>query len=145
MAIISQRPRTIIRALQLVVLVVGLVAATALLQSPATSASHHAGAKADTRSAQLKAASHGIRTSGVDGVAWYVDTASGKVVVTVDKTVSKTEVAQVRRSAGTSADLVIHHASGRFRPTAVPVTRSTAVATGAHSASTSPTAAATTS
>jgi len=95
---------------------VGLVAATALLQSPATSASHHAGATADTRSTQLKAASHGIRTSGVDGVAWYVDKASGKVVVTVDKTVSKAEVAQVRRSAGTSADLVIHHASGRFRP-----------------------------
>jgi streptogrisin B len=107
----SQCTRTITRAIQMIAAIVGLLAATVLLQSPATSASHQSG------DARLKAASHGIRTSGVDGVAWYVDKATDKVMVTIDKTVSKSEVAKIRKSAGSSAsDLVIHHASGKFRP-----------------------------
>jgi streptogrisin B len=113
---ISQRPRTTIQA---VLAVVGLVTATALLQSPATSAtpsgthtvSHTA---ADTR---LAAAKHGVRASGVDGIAWYTDSATGKVVVTVDKTVSKSEVATIKKSAGDArSDLVINHTTGTFRP-----------------------------
>jgi streptogrisin B len=104
----------------MIALTVGLVTATVLLQSPATaasmpqttSASSHHGADA-----RLAAARHGVRASGVNGVAWYVDKATGKVMVTVDKTVSKSEVAKIRRSAGSNAsDLVIHHASGKFRP-----------------------------
>jgi streptogrisin B len=114
----SQRPRTITRAIQMIAVIVGLVAGTMLLQSPSTAASmppttasHHG---ADAR---LAAAKHGVRASGVKGVAWYTDKATGKVMVTVDKTVSKAEVAKIRRSAGSNAsDLVIHHASGKFRP-----------------------------
>jgi streptogrisin B len=115
----SQRPRTILRAIQLVALAVALVAGTALLQSPATSATPHGTTLAASHhaDAKLAAESHGIRASGVDGVAWYVDKKTDQVVVTVDKTVSKSEVAKIRRSAGSNAsDLVIHHASGTFRP-----------------------------
>jgi streptogrisin B len=104
----------------MIAVAVGLVAATALLQSPATSATSTGDARLATASqgadARLAAESRGIRSSGVDGVAWYVDTATDKVVVTVDKTVSKAEVATIRKSAGSDATLVIHHASGTFRP-----------------------------
>jgi streptogrisin B len=104
-------PRSIRRALQLLALVIGLVASSALLQSPAPAAPH-----ADDGS-RLAAARHGVRDSGVDGIAWYVDHASGRVVVTVDRTVSKAEVASIRKSAGPDASaLRIKHTSGAFRP-----------------------------
>ena len=116
MANISHRPRTIIQA---GFAVVGLAAATALLQSPATSAtpsSTHTASHA-TAETRLAAAKHGVRASGVDGISWYTDTATGKVVVTVDKTVSKSEVATIKKSAGDArSDLVIRHTSGKFRP-----------------------------
>jgi streptogrisin B len=119
-AITSQRPRTIRRAILAIAPAAGLVAATALLPSPATAATHQgsdgltsAGHRTDAR---LAAESRGIRSSGVDGVAWYVDQATDKVVVTVDRTVSQREVAKVRRAAGgPPSSLVIHHASGTFR------------------------------
>jgi len=89
----------------------GLMAATAVLQSPATAASHHGD------DARLAAASHGVLDSGVGGVAWYVDPTTDKVVVTVDRTVSKADVASIRKSAGVdAASLTIHRASGTFRP-----------------------------
>jgi streptogrisin B len=66
---------------------------------------------------RLAAASHGVLASGVRGVAWYVDPTTDKVVVTVDTTVSKSEVASIRRSAGPDASaLSIRHATGVFRP-----------------------------
>jgi streptogrisin B len=103
-------PRSITRAIQLLAVAIGLVAATALLQSPASSASRHGD---ETR---LAAASHGVQASGVRGVAWYVDPTTDKVVVTVDKTVSKAEVASIKRSAGPDASaLLIRHTTGVFR------------------------------
>jgi len=94
------------------------VAAAALLQSPATSATAHGPPYAATPGTHstLAAASRGVRTSDVPGVAWYVDKASNKVVVTVDKTVTRSEVAQIRQSAGNGSTLVIQHATGTFRP-----------------------------
>jgi streptogrisin B len=104
-------PRSIRRALQLLAVAIGLVATTALLQSPAPAAPHHGD------STRLAAASHDVLASGVRGVAWYVDSTTDKVVVTVDKTVSRSEVASIRRSAGPDASsLNIQHASGVFRP-----------------------------
>jgi len=103
--------RSIRRALQLFAVAIGLVAATALLQSPAPAAPHHGDG------ARLAAASHGVLASGVGGIAWYVDPVTDKVVVTVDRTVSKSEVASIRRSAGKDASaLTIRHAGGTFRP-----------------------------
>jgi streptogrisin B len=66
---------------------------------------------------QLSAVSAAVARSGVDGIAWYTDTAAGKVVVTADSTVSAAEFATVKRSAGASADAIaVKHTSGVFRP-----------------------------
>src|SRR5919109_4078441 len=66
---------------------------------------------------QLAAVSAAVARSGVDGIAWYTDTAAGTVVVTADSTVSAAEVATVKRSAGASADAIaVKHTSGVFRP-----------------------------
>jgi streptogrisin B len=65
---------------------------------------------------QLSAVSAAVARSGVDGIAWYTDTAAGKVLVTADSTVSAAEVATVKRSAGASADAIaVKHTSGVFR------------------------------
>jgi len=66
---------------------------------------------------RLSAVSAAVGRSGVDGIAWYTDTAAGKVLVTADSTVSAAEVATVKRSAGASAAAIaIKHTSGVFRP-----------------------------
>jgi streptogrisin B len=92
--------------------VLGLVAASALFQSPASSSTP--GHDADAR---VAAASHAVLASGVRGIAWYVDEATGKVVVEADSTVSHRDVARLDRAAGADADtLVIQHTTGVFRP-----------------------------
>jgi streptogrisin B len=102
------------------VVAVGLVTTTALLAAPATSATSPVGASPAVHQSvgsTLATARHGVRASGVDGIAWYTDAASGKVVVTVDRTVSKSEVATIKRSAGAArSSLVIRHTAGTFRP-----------------------------
>ena len=107
------RPITPIRALAVLI---GLVVALAALQAPSsarpTSATSHSSSHVD----RLAAAKQGVRASGVRGIAWYTDAASGKVVVTVDKTVSKAEVAKIKSSAPDASALRIQHASGTFRP-----------------------------
>jgi streptogrisin B len=66
---------------------------------------------------RLVAASHALQHSEVRGIAWYVDDAADRVVVTVDSTVSTKEVAALDRSAGANADaLEIKHTTGVFRP-----------------------------
>jgi streptogrisin B len=107
----SHTRHSIKRPVQLLAVAIGLVAALALFQPP-TSARPTPG-----DGARLAAASHGVLASGVRGVAWYVDPTSDKVVVTVDTTVSKSEVASIRKSAGPDASaLSIRHATGVFRP-----------------------------
>jgi streptogrisin B len=107
----SRTPLSLKRSVQVLAVALGLVATTALLQSPASSMPGHGN---DTR---LAAASHGVLASGVGGVAWYVDATTDKVVVTVDRTVSKSEVASIKKSAGPDASaLTIRHATGVFRP-----------------------------
>ena len=111
MITMSQLPRSIRRSVQATAVSLGLVTALALSQPPTSAVSTHGD------SARLAAASHGVLSSGVRGVAWYVDPATGKVVVTVDATVSKAEVASIRTSAGPGASaLTIRHATGVFRP-----------------------------
>jgi streptogrisin B len=115
--------RTVARTVQALAAAGGLVAATALLQSPATSATSpsHVDAAATSShhvsQSKLAAARHGVRDSGVKGVAWYTKPGTKKVVVTVDKTVSKSEVAKIRRSAGKGeSHLIVRHTDGKFRP-----------------------------
>jgi streptogrisin B len=111
MTIKRSRSRSVTRLLALLAVVLGIIGSAALGAAPASSMPSHG----DT--AQLLAASHGVQASGVRGVAWYVDPATDKVVVTVDRTVSKAEVASIRRAAGPAAStLLVRHATGVFRP-----------------------------
>jgi streptogrisin B len=94
-------------------LVIGGVVAAAAAAVPA----------ADARPAKppgaprLAAVSAAVARSGVDGIAWYSDTAAAKVVVTADRTVSAAEVATVKHSAGAGADAIaVKYTSGVFRP-----------------------------
>jgi streptogrisin B len=77
----------------------------------AAAASQHYGAS------QLATVSAAVDRSGVDGIAWYVDAISDRVVVTADRTVSAAEVATIKRSAGASAGAVqVKRATGVFAP-----------------------------
>jgi streptogrisin B len=103
--------KSVRRPLQRLAVVLGLTTALALFQAPTSATTRH------DDQGRLAAASHGVQASGVRGVAWYVDPTSHKVVVTVDRTVSRREVASIRKSAGPDAStLVIRRATGVFRP-----------------------------
>ncbi|MEV6963740.1 S1 family peptidase [Hamadaea sp. NPDC051192] len=67
--------------------------------------------------AQLAAAYAAVDASGVDGISWYVDATSGRVVVTADKSVDAAELATLKRAAGVTAGaLKIERTSGVFSP-----------------------------
>ncbi|MYZ39234.1 alpha-lytic protease prodomain-containing protein, partial [Streptomyces sp. MnatMP-M17] len=89
----------------------GLVTAVALAAPTAIAAPEPAPAKATA--AQLADASTAIRGADIAGTAWYTDKASGKVVVTVDSTVSATEIAEIKNSVGDTA-VTIKHTPGKF-------------------------------
>jgi streptogrisin B len=112
---VSKKPRSTRparRAVQLLAGAIVLVATAALLLPPAVNA-----APRDFSAAQLSAASHDVKASGVRGIAWHVDEATDQVVVTADRTVSRAEVATVKRSVGDDAAAVrVERASGVFRP-----------------------------
>jgi streptogrisin B len=64
---------------------------------------------------QLKTASDAVLEADVAGTAWGVDKETNKVVVQVDETVSKAEIAQIRRAAGSlSGALVIERMDGEL-------------------------------
>ena len=68
----------------------------------------------DVGASRLAAAATAVAGSGVDGIAWYTDTASNRVVVTADSTVTDAELAAVKRSAGTDA-VTVNRTKGVFR------------------------------
>ncbi len=104
------------RTLQLLAGALSLVATAALLLPPAVNAAPHS-FSAD----ELSAASHAVKRSGIRGVAWYVDAAADRVVVTADSTVSASEVSSIKRSAGdNSAALRFEQTDGAFRPLVSP-------------------------
>jgi streptogrisin B len=58
-----------------------------------------------------------VQRSGVEGIAWYVDAASGHVVVTADSSVSAAEVVTIRRAAGGNAGAIrLARVAGVFKP-----------------------------
>jgi streptogrisin B len=106
------RRRPVTRAAQLLGVVIALAATWALILSSAASA-----ATRYVSEGQLSAARHAVKQSGVRGIAWYVNRASDRVVVTADSTVSAAEVAAIKESAGANAGAIrIKHVLGRFRP-----------------------------
>ena len=64
---------------------------------------------------QLTQVRDSVLKSDVAGTAWAVDPTTNRVVVTVDSTVSKAEIAKIREEAGGNAGaLTIKHTSGKF-------------------------------
>ncbi|MET9554036.1 S1 family peptidase [Streptomyces sp. NPDC006645] len=95
-------PRSgIARRTRLLAITTGLVAAAALAAPTAI---------ADTpqtfSATQLTAASDAILGADVAGTAWYVDKTTNALVVEADSTVSKAEIAEIKREAGANAGAV---------------------------------------
>ncbi|MEU0088220.1 S1 family peptidase [Streptomyces sp. NPDC006274] len=64
---------------------------------------------------QLAAAGEAVLEADVAGTAWHVDQDTGRLVVTADSTVSKAELAEIRREAGANAGaLRIERTPGTF-------------------------------
>jgi streptogrisin B len=68
-------------------------------------------AAAPSPAAQLSAASAKVEQSGVKGIAWYADAASGKVVVTADSSVSAKDLAALKHDG-----VQVNRTTGVFRP-----------------------------
>ncbi|MFI5490299.1 S1 family peptidase [Micromonospora echinaurantiaca] len=89
-----------------------MIATAAFTQPTAASASPQ-----DYSPGQLAEVTDAVDRSGVEGIAWHVDAASGRVVVVADSTVSRAEIAKIRQSAGDKAGAVrVERAAGVFRP-----------------------------
>ncbi|MBM9623133.1 S1 family peptidase [Streptomyces zhihengii] len=99
------------RGARLIAVASALVAASALA---APSAMAEAAPQKATV-AQLAQAGEAVLDADVAGTAWYTDQATGKVVVTVDSTVSAAEIATIKKEAGDRAgDLTIKRTEGTF-------------------------------
>jgi streptogrisin B len=86
------------RRTRLIAVTTGLVAAAAFTV-PAANAND-----ASTFSTtQLKSANSAVLKADVPGTAWATDAKTGKVLVTVDSTVSKAEIAKIKQAAGANA------------------------------------------
>jgi len=104
-------PRSgIARRTRLIAVTSGLVAAAAF-----TIPSANASDAQTFSTSQLKSANSSVLKADVPGTAWATDAKTGKVVVTVDSTVSKAEIAKIKRAAGTNAGaLQIKYTPGKF-------------------------------
>ncbi|MGY0387915.1 S1 family peptidase [Nocardioides sp. WG-D5] len=87
----------------------GLAATAAVMPAAAAPADKQFSPKA------LAALHSAVDKSGVSGIAWYTDEATGKVVVTADSTVSKADLAKVTKAAGANAEaLTVKRSAGKF-------------------------------
>ena len=103
----AQRPLT--RTARLLAVASALAATGALIPSAVASAAVSEG--------RLAAARDAVDQSGVGGIAWSVDRATDRVVVTADATVSPAQEATIRQRAGANAAVIqINHVAGTFRP-----------------------------
>ncbi|WP_435972656.1 S1 family peptidase [Streptomyces sp. Qhu_M48] len=95
-----------------------IAVASALLAASALAVPASSAATADTGragAAQLAAADAAVRGADIPGTAWYTDQATGKVVLTVDSTVSAAEIATIKKAAGDRASaLEIKRTPGTF-------------------------------
>ncbi|GAA3397278.1 S1 family peptidase [Streptomyces roseoviridis] len=94
--------------------VAAAVAAATALGLPGAQA---APAPGPASAAALARADAAVLKADVGGTAWYVDKAAGRVVVTVDSTVSEAGLAKIRQSAGAdAAALRVERTPGVFKP-----------------------------
>ncbi|WP_351236609.1 S1 family peptidase [Streptomyces sp. NPDC002133] len=100
------------RATRLIAVAAGLLAVTALTAPTATAEST---SDAAPTAASLAQANDAVRSADIAGTAWYTDKATGKVVVTVDSTVSAAEISAIKKAAGDRAgSLKITRTPGTF-------------------------------
>jgi streptogrisin B len=108
----SPSPSHIARSAQLFAVTIGVVATTALAAPTAMAASPQV-----YSASQLSDVNDAVQRSGVEGIAWRVDAASARVVVTADSTVSRAEIAKIKQTAGAKAGAVrVERSSGVFTP-----------------------------
>ncbi|QPP08033.1 S1 family peptidase [Streptomyces bathyalis] len=100
------------RRIRLIAIASGLVAAAALT-TPAVAAD----APTPRFSAsQLSAASDAVLDADVAGTAWHVDKKTDTLVVTADSTVSRAEIAKIKKATGSeAAALKIERTPGKIR------------------------------
>lgn len=112
MRIKRTNPRSgITRRTRLIAVSTGLVAAAAIAIPHATAAE----TPATFSAAELKSASGSVLKANIPGTAWAVDSNTNRVLVTVDSTVSRTEIAKIKEQAGANADaLTIKRTPGTF-------------------------------
>ncbi len=105
-------PRSgITRRTRLIAVSSGLVAAAALADPQCDRRRRH---HLQHRPAHARRAARCSRPTS-PGTAWAVDAKTNRVVVTVDSTVSKAEIAKIKRQAGTTADAItIKKTPGKF-------------------------------
>ena len=104
-------PHSSSRLGRLLAVTVGAVAVGAFLLPTSTSASPQG-----YSASQLSAVRTAVERSGLAGIAWYLDAAADRVVVTADSSVSSADVATLRRAAGSSGALRIQRTAGVFTP-----------------------------
>ncbi|MFG3499389.1 S1 family peptidase [Streptomyces sp. NPDC047928] len=98
---------------RLIAVAAGLAAAAATLAVPAANAD----APKTFSAAQLSAAGSAVLAADVAGTAWHVDDTTGTLVVTADSTVSRADIARIKRQAGANAAaLRIERTPGTFSP-----------------------------
>jgi streptogrisin B len=93
---------------RLIAAAAGALAAGALALPGAASA-----APISYSAGQLAATSDAVERTGVAGIAWHADAATGRVVVTADSSVSDAALAKIRHSSGA---VRIERAAGVFSP-----------------------------
>ncbi|KUN20725.1 streptogrisin [Streptomyces antibioticus] len=104
-------PSGITRRTRLIAVSTGLVAAAAIAIPNA-----NASDVSTFSTTQLKSASNSVLKADIPGTAWAVDSKTNRVVVTVDSTVSKAEIAKIKRQAGADAGaLTIKKTPGKFQ------------------------------
>lgn len=108
----SSRRVSITRGSRLIAVLGAFVAASALT-APVSSAQQADTARATATA--LATTSSAVLRADVAGSAWYTDQATGKVVVTVDSTVSQDEIATLRKAAGDNVgNLRIERTAGKI-------------------------------
>lgn len=64
---------------------------------------------------QLTAASNAVQSANVAGTAWYVDKATGHLVVTADSSVSSAEISRIQQRTGANAGAIrVERTAGTF-------------------------------
>ncbi|WP_199812269.1 S1 family peptidase [Streptomyces bikiniensis] len=101
------------RTIRLLAVTAGLAAAAALAVPTANADS--AGTAGTYSAAALAATGDAVRAADVAGTAWHVDTATGRLVLTADSTVSAAEIAKIKERAGANAAAIeVERTPGRF-------------------------------